>query len=301
MIQSNKIISYSYYKIIKEKQEPSPSNKGILYIISTPIGNLSDITLRAIDILSSVDCIACEDTRHSKKILHGLASSAKIISYHKFNEKKRIKELIKLLKEGKKIALICNAGTPAISDPGELLIKKAIEEKIQIDYIPGANSILPALILSGFPTNPFVFAGFIPSKKSERAEFLARFKYFSGTIIFFEAPHRLITSLNEIATIFENPNICIAKELTKKHQEIMRGDVNSLIQKLQGSKIKGEYVLIINNNFIKEEKSKLTPAKANLKKEYEKLIKSGISRKEAIKLLAAVFDMPKREIYKKIL
>jgi len=303
MKPSEKIFSYLNYKIIKTEKESAEAaiegNAGILYVISTPIGNLGDMTLRAIEVLSNVDIIACEDTRHSYKLLKGLKSFGKIVSYHKFNEKKRTPELIKLLKEGRNIAIISNAGSPCISDPGLILIQRAIEEGIKIDYVPGANSILPALVLSGFPTSPFMFGGFIPSKEKERNKILFRFKNFCGTIIFFESPHRLKKSLMAIYDLFENPEICIAKELTKLHQQILRGKADYLLEKIQDLKYKGEYIIIINNSHHKN----LAEAQIeiDLRKEYEELLQKGFSRKEAIKLLAEIFACSKREIYRKII
>lgn len=221
------------------------SQAGKLYLVSTPIGNLEDITLRALRILKEVDLIAAEDTRHTSNLLKHYQISKPLISYHDFNKEKRAPELIDLLKQGKSLAIVSDAGTPGISDPCYLLVKLAIQDNIEIVPIPGATAFVSALIVSGLPTDRFVFEGFLPSKEGRKKRRLEELANDKRTIILYESPHRLVKSLDHIKDILGDRNIVLARELTKKFEEIKRGKISQLIEFFSHSKIKGEIVVLV--------------------------------------------------------
>ena len=210
---------------------------GVLYIVATPIGNLDDITLRAINILKEVDLIAAEDTRHSLKLLNHLEISKPLISYHRHNETIKTDILIKELKSGKNIALISDAGTPGISDPGEEVVRKCIEENIKIVPIPGACAMVNALICSGIDTKEFTFLGFLPLNKKNRNIKLEEIKNSNKTLILYEAPHKIKATLNDLKEILGDREIVLAREITKIHEEFIRGNINDLIEKTELTKI----------------------------------------------------------------
>jgi len=269
--------------------------KGILYIIATPIGNLEDITLRAIRILKEVDLIAAEDTRHTLKLLNHLEISKPLISYHRHNEEIRTEELIKELKTGKNIGLVSDAGTPGICDPGEEIIKKCIEESIKIVPIPGACAMINALITSGISTKEFIFLGFLPLNKKSRKEKLEEIKNANKTIILYEAPHKLKSTLNDLSLILEDRSVVLARELTKIHEEYIRGTVKELMEKTDN--LKGEMILIIekNNKDNKEELNSLN--NLTLEEHYNFYEKNGLNKKEIIKKIAKDRNVSKNEIY----
>lgn len=269
--------------------------KGILYIIATPIGNLEDITLRAIRILKEVDLIAAEDTRHTLKLLNHLEISKPLISYHRHNEEIRTEELIKELKTGKNIGLVSDAGTPGICDPGEEIIKKCIEESIKVVPIPGACAMINALITSGISTKEFVFLGFLPLNKKSRKEKLEEIKNANKTIILYEAPHKLKSTLNDLSLILEDRSVVLARELTKIHEEYIRGTVKELMEKTDN--LKGEMILIIekNNKDNKEELNSLN--NLTLEEHYNFYEKNGLNKKEIIKKIAKDRNVSKNEIY----
>lgn len=269
--------------------------KGILYIIATPIGNLEDITLRAIRILKEVDLIAAEDTRHTLKLLNHLEISKPLISYHRHNEEIRTEELIKELKTGKNIGLVSDAGTPGICDPGEEIIKKCIEESIKVAPIPGACAMINALITSGISTKEFTFLGFLPLNKKSRKEKLEEIKNANKTIILYEAPHKLKSTLNDLSLILEDRSVVLARELTKIHEEYIRGTVKELMEKTDN--LKGEMILIIekNNKDNKEELNSLN--NLTLEEHYNFYEKNGLNKKEIIKKIAKDRNVSKNEIY----
>ena len=269
--------------------------KGILYIIATPIGNLEDITLRAIRILKEVDLIAAEDTRHTLKLLNHLEISKPLISYHRHNEETRTEELIKELKTGKNIGLVSDAGTPGICDPGEEIIKKCIEESIKVVPIPGACAMINALITSGISTKEFIFLGFLPLNKKSRKEKLEEIKNANKTIILYEAPHKLKSTLNDLSLILEDRSVVLARELTKIHEEYIRGTVKELMEKTDN--LKGEMILIIekNNKDNKEELNSLN--NLTLEEHYNFYEKNGLNKKEIIKKIAKDRNVSKNEIY----
>jgi 16S rRNA (cytidine1402-2'-O)-methyltransferase len=225
---------------------------GIFYIVATPIGNLDDISLRAVKVLQSVDVILCEDTRRTGLLLQNLniEKKPKLVSYYEQNEAQKIPEAISALKDGLNIALVSDAGTPLISDPGFKLVRECIREKIKIESIPGASSVTTALTLSGLPTDKFLFLGFLPRKPGHRAKRLRalsnELKTMSATIIMFEAPHKILITFEEIKNEFGDIEIVICRELTKIHEEVLRGKISDLITHFSKSKAKGELVILFH-------------------------------------------------------
>lgn len=269
-------------------------SKGILYIVATPIGNLEDITLRAIRILKEVDLIAAEDTRHTLKLLNHLGISKPMISYHRHNEEVRVEYLLKELKDGKNIALVSDAGTPGICDPGEEIIKKCIEEYINIIPIPGACAMINGLIASGIDTNEFTFLGFLPLNKKLRKNKLEEIEKSNKTIIIYEAPHKIKNTLNDLESILDNRKIVLAREITKIHEEYIRGTVREILK--NADNIKGEMIIIIEKN--KKETNKENELnKFTLEEHYSFYDKQGIDKKEIIKKIAKDRKVNKNEIY----
>ncbi|MGB0430063.1 MAG: 16S rRNA (cytidine(1402)-2'-O)-methyltransferase [Bacteroidia bacterium] len=216
-----------------------------LYLIPTPIGNMGDITLRALEILKKADKILAEDTRHSKKLLDHYEVSTPLQSFHMHNEHKKLDEIIGELQVGKKLALISDAGTPGISDPGFLLARACIQNQIEFEVLPGATSFVPALIQSGMPAHSFVFEGFLPVKKGRKTAF-ERLRGEYRTIILFESPHKLLRTLNDINQYWGNRNISVSRELTKKFEQTVRGQVLEVINHFSSNPPKGEFVLVVN-------------------------------------------------------
>lgn len=269
--------------------------KGNLYIIATPIGNLEDITLRAIRILKEVDFIAAEDTRHTLKLLNHLEISKPLVSYHRHNEEIRTEELIKELKTGKNIGLVSDAGTPGICDPGEEIIKKCIEESIKVVPIPGACAMINALITSGISTKEFIFLGFLPLNKKSRKEKLEEIKNANKTIILYEAPHKLKNTLNDLSDILQSREVVLARELTKIHEEYIRGTVKELMEKTDN--LKGEMILIIEKNNKDNEEELNSLNNLTLEEHYNFYEKRGLNKKEIIKKIAKDRNVSKNEIY----
>ena len=277
-------------------KEINQKEAGTLYIVATPIGNLEDITLRAINVLKNVDLIAAEDTRHTLKLLNHLEISKPLISYHRHNEDVKTDILIKELKQGKQIALVSDAGTPGICDPGEEVIKKCIEEEIKIVPIPGACAMINALICSGLDTKEFLFMGFLPLNKKNRKEKLKEIKNETKTIILYEAPHKLEATLKDLKEILENRKIVLARELTKIHEEYIRENLDILIEKAKD--IKGEMVLIIEGAKKKEDNHLMD---LSLEEHYTYYEKQGLSKKDIIKQIAKDRNVNKNEIYQKFI
>lgn len=274
------------------------SNYGILYIVATPIGNLEDITLRAMHVLEEVDLIAAEDTRHTLKLLNHFQISKPLISYHRHNEEVKSDILIEKLKDGQVIALVSDAGTPGICDPGEEIIKKCIEENIKIVPIPGACAMINSLICSGINTKEFIFLGFLPLNKKLRRQKLKEIQNSNKTIIIYEAPHKLKTTLMDLKEILDNRDIVLAKEITKIHEQFIRGNIQEIIQQLDEN-VKGEYVLIIEgnlqNNLLEEIEFE------SLEEHYKFYEEQGFDKKEIIKRIAKDKNVSKNDIYQKFI
>ncbi len=270
---------------------------GILYLVATPIGNLEDITFRAIKILEEVDLIAAEDTRQTLKLLNHYKINKTLISYHRHNEDIKVDGLIKDLKEGKNIALVSDAGTPVISDPGEVIVKNAIKENIKIIPIPGACALINALITSGLDTREFSFYGFLPINKKLRKDKLEEIKKENKTIILYEAPHKLNNTLVDLEKIIEDRQVVIARELTKIHEEFIRGTVKEIMEKYPEPR--GEHIILIQGSSIKakDEESEMLN-NMTIKEHYNYYEKQGLTKNEIIKKIAKDRKVNKNEIYK---
>jgi len=275
-----------------KKQEPE---SGFLYIVGTPIGNLNDLSNRAINILTNVSLIACEDTRQTKKILNKFNFKNNIISFNQHNSFQKIPKLINELKEGKSLALVSDAGMPSICDPGEDLIKEARNNKLNIICIPGPCAAITALVSSGFPSSKFIFEGFLPKKKTEREKILLEISNNEKTTILFESPRRLKKLLNELKEICgDDREIQIFRELTKKFEEQIGNNINEVIEFLDGKDILGEITIVING-FSKNKDLEFD--KSYLKRELHDLIDAGLTLSAASKYLAKKKNLKKSTIY----
>ena len=273
--------------MIQKSYDNTPS----LYIVPTPIGNMEDITIRALNVLKQVDIIFAEDTRITKQLLNYHGINKRIISSHLYNENQNTDKEIKLLKEGKNIALVSDRGTPLISDPGYILVKEAIKNNFNVIALPGPTALIPAIIMSGLGDGPFTFYGFLSNKESKRKKELESIKEKKETIIFYEAPHRIAKTLNNVKEILGNRKASIIREISKKHEEVIRGNVTDLIEKTLT--IKGEIVLIIEGNKEKKDFSNLS-----IIDHINIYLKEGKNSKEAIKLVAKDRSISKNEVYK---
>ena len=271
---------------------------GTLYLCATPIGNLSDVSSRLIQTLESVDMIACEDTRRTLQLLNHFDIHKPLTSYHEHNKKEKGEYLTSLLLEGKNIALVSDAGSPAISDPGEDLVKLCIEKDIPVTSVPGPVAFVTALILSGLPTARFSFEGFLSVNKRHRKEHLDSLKNDRHTLIFYEAPHKLKNTLSDMHAAFGGDRkIAIARELTKLHEEVMRTTIDGAISYYEENAPRGEYVLVIDGASEEANNEEVWWESLSIEEHIDKYIADGIDKKEAIKLCATDRDMPKREVY----
>ncbi len=266
---------------------------GTLYLVATPIGNLEDITFRAVRVMKEADLIACEDTRHTRLLLERHGIRVPMRSYHEHNEAARAEELLGELLQGRKVALVSDAGMPLVSDPGYRLVAKAVANGIRIEPVPGPCAMVAALAASGMPTDQFHFAGFLPAKPAQRRKILGRLKDEEATLVFYEAPHRVLAALEDIEAVLGVRPIVLAREMTKLHEEFLRGTPAELEQALQSRPaIKGEITLVVQG---------ARPAGADdapLPEAVEALISGGMPRMEAIKSVARARGLPKREVYK---
>lgn len=267
-------------------------NKSVLYLVATPIGNLSDITFRALEILKTVDKIYAEDTRNSIVLLKHFEINNKLESYHEFNQDLKTDVIINELKSGMNIAIISDAGLPVISDPGYKIVVEAIKNEIPVSTIPGASAGISALIASGLAPMPYTFYGFLDSKKTKRISQLNELKFINHTLIFYEAPHRINETLNDIVEVFGDRYCVLARELTKTYEEYLR-DKASELAKIEG--LKGEMVLMVEG--YKEE----TKAVENPCERIDELISLGYKPNEAIKEVSKLFNVDRKELYKEYL
>jgi len=270
---------------------------GTLYLVATPIGNLQDISPRALQTLQDAHLIACEDTRHTGKLLKFYGIKNKLLSYHEHNEHERAGELIKLLQDGKNIAVVSDAGTPGICDPAFRIVQKAHEIGAKVISIPGAAAFVNALVVSGLPTDSHFFGGFLPAKKNERVTRLKEVKEIPATLVFYETPHRLGRSLGDCLEVLGNRKIAIARELTKLHEEIICGDLQELSEKFAGQDVKGEIVLVIDRAEIPGGKDKGQTPK-DLVSRVRELENEGLDRKAALKKAAKEFGLTRSEAYR---
>lgn len=266
--------------------------KGTLYIVSTPIGNLEDVTLRALRVLKEADIIAAEDTRHSLKFLNHFGIKKPLISYWGEKEKVRAEETLQMLNDGRSVALISDAGTPGISDPGTLLIRKAIEEGIIVVPVPGPSAAITALSLSGFSTEEFTFIGFLPVKQMQRRKMLERLSLEHRTLVFYEAPHRILDSISDFADIMGERKAVVIKELTKFYEEVLRGTLPDVLERLERSTIAGEYVIVLEGRPEAE-----TLSMDDALAEVRQLMRKGLGRKDAVKRIAGAYGLSRKALY----
>ena len=272
--------------------------KGKLYIVGTPIGNLSDITLRAIDTLKDVDVILAEDTRQTLKLLNHLNIEKHLISYHRHNEDVKITKVIEFLDMGKNLALVSDAGMPVISDPGQNLVKYLVENNYEIEVIPGVTALATAIVGSGLDSTRFTFEGFLSVNKKQRKKRLEELKFEERTMIFYEAPHKILATLKDMYEYFGNRNICVARELTKIHEEYIHTTIADKIKDIEENSIRGEIVLVvegINKEGVEKKESKESQ---DLKELVSIYIKQGMDKKDAIKKVAKENNISKNKLYK---
>ena len=269
---------------------------GTLYIVATPIGNLEDITLRAIRVLKDVALIAAEDTRHTKHLLDRYKIETPLTSYHDHNKEEKAPVLVAQMLEGKSVALVSDAGTPGISDPGYFLINLAVDQKVTVVPIPGATAAIAALSISGLPTDSFVFEGFLPAKRMARLNRLRELKADERTIIFYEAPHKIIRTVEDMREVFGERRAVMTRELTKMHEETVRGTLSDILKRLYAGSIKGEFTIIVHGSSAEPQQDIDTA-------EYLKnlMIHRGLSKKEAISVAAAELGIPKKNVYRESL
>jgi len=274
-----------------------PCMAGTLFLVATPIGNLGDITYRAVRILTSVNAIACEDTRHTRKLLDHYSISTPLISLHEHNEADRSRQLVTRLCCGESIALVSDAGTPLVSDPGYRLVSLAVSASIPVVPVPGPSALLAALSASGLPTDEFHFLGFLAAKASQRRKQLESIREEAGTVIFYEAPHRMLDSLADVESILGPARpVVLAREVTKVHEEFLRGPVSSVLRQLSARPtVKGEFTLVIGRA-PEAEMEQASPGV--LRAQVEALIQSGSARMDAIKQVAHEHRLGKREVYR---
>ncbi len=269
---------------------------GTLYLVATPIGNLQDMTFRAVETLKTVDLIACEDTRHTRKLLTHFGISKRLLSYHEHNETARADELGAMLADGKSVAVVSDAGTPAICDPSFRVVQKAIEIGAEIISIPGAVAFVNALVVSGLPTDSVFFGGFLPSKKGERLSRLREVENIPATLCFYESPHRLAKSLADCLEVLGDRTIAVARELTKLHEEIIRGSLAELTA--QNLQLKGEIVLIINRL---TEHQIVSQTNQTIAERVAELEAENLDRKAALKFAAKEFGVSRSEAYRSLI
>jgi len=272
---------------------------GTLYLVATPIGNLADITHRAIQILKDVDLIACEDTRHTKKLLQHFGINTKTVSYHEHNEKIRSRELIAQLTDGRNVAIVSDAGTPTISDPGFRLVNAAVENDIKVVPVPGASALITALTASGLPTDEFFFAGFLPSRPTARQTRLRELSSIPGTLIFYEAPHRLAASLKDAREVLGERHVVIARELTKLHEEIRRGSLSELATHYaKNENPRGEFVVLIDRTVLDKDEVLTTRSISSLVSDFEG---QGLDHRAALKKAARELGISRAQAYRQLL
>jgi 16S rRNA (cytidine1402-2'-O)-methyltransferase len=272
-------------------------NPGTLFIVATPIGNLEDITLRAIRVLKEADLIAAEDTRHTQKLLNKYDIHNPLTSYHDHNKEEKAPVLIAKMLEGKNVALVSDAGTPGISDPGYFLINLAVDQKVPVVPIPGATAAIAALSISGLPTDSFVFEGFLPGRHAGRLKRLQELKQEKRTLVLYEAPHRIHQTIDDMMTVLGDRKAVVTRELTKVHEEAVRGTLSEIRDHLAKGTTKGEFTIIVHGAEKHPAQATIDPAEylRNL------ILHQGLSKKDAVAVAAKDLGLPKKDVYKESL
>ncbi len=281
--------------------EPSPNGpSGCLYLVATPIGNLEDITLRALRILKEADQIACEDTRHTQKLLHHYGIARPLVSYHEHNEMTRAPELVLAMEQGAQIALVSDAGMPLVSDPGYRLVALALRHRLPVVPVPGPSALLAALSASGLPNEEFLFAGFLPARSGERKRALERLRIEDRTIILYEAPHRIEDAVADALEVLGDRPACLAREVTKLHEEFRRGTLSEIAASLSGKPARGEITLLIGPVPAEQRAAQRDTSQSLAERVDELIHQAKLDRKEALKLAAKERGLTKRAAYSEL-
>ena len=285
-----------YFRGVAHRARIGPM-QGTLYLVATPIGNLADITYRAIEILREVHLIACEDTRHTQKLLQHYGIKTKTLSYHEHNEKQRAKELVDKLNDGFDVAIVSDAGTPAISDPGFRVVQLAIAANVRVVPVPGPSALIAALTASGLSTNEFFFAGFLPSGAGARREKIRELSSLRVTLVLYEAPHRLPFLLQDALEFFDNRQAVVARELTKLHEEIRRGSLSELVKLFSSEeKARGEFVVLIDGQPV----ANVVSSSESVGDLVDRLESEGLDRRSALKKAAREMGLSRAEAYRRL-
>ncbi len=274
-----------------ERIKSFSSTKAIVYLVATPIGNLKEFSPRALEVLSNVDFIASEDTRNTASLLSHFDIKNKLISYHEHNESQISLKLLEYLREGKSLAIVSDAGYPLISDPGKTIVSKAIEEGFPVSVVNGSNAFIPALIASNLPANHFYFYGFLDARSSKRKAELVALKQIKDTLIFYEAPHRIIDTLKDLLEVLGPRQFSLAREITKMHEEYIRGTLDEALE-LDPNTLKGEMVIVVAGN-----KEELVISDEKIIKILKQELKNGLTKKEAIQEIASKLNIKKNYVY----
>ncbi|MGD9562690.1 MAG: 16S rRNA (cytidine(1402)-2'-O)-methyltransferase [Pyrinomonadaceae bacterium] len=269
---------------------------GTLYLVATPIGNLADMSFRAVETLKNVALIACEDTRHTRKLLNHFEITNKLISYHDHNERERAEEIIGLAEQGGSVAVVSDAGTPGINDPGYVIVRRAIEAGLRVIPVPGASAFVSAVTVSGLPTDSIFFGGFLPSRSGERRRRLEEVGSIPATLVFYESPHRVARSLADCFEVLGGRRAAVVRELTKVHEEVVRGTLDEMAEHFSDTTAKGEFVLVIDRP---REGSRPTPSRSVAERVRE-LEDSGMAPKAALKAAAKEFGISRSEAYRRL-
>jgi 16S rRNA (cytidine1402-2'-O)-methyltransferase len=279
--------------------------EGTLYVVGTPIGNLDDLSPRAVEAFASSDLVACEDTRRTRILLTRYGLSTRMISYHAFNEKRRLRELLEALGRGRRVALVSDGGTPGVSDPGALLVRAAREAGHRVVPVPGPSALTALVSASGFPPGPFTFIGFLPHRKGARRRALQALANESRPLLFFESPRRLVPMLADALEILGDRDACLGREMTKLHEEILAGTIRTLLETFEGREVRGEIALMLSAAS-RVPSATGTPASDNPAPEspavrVRRLIEAGVDRKEALRRVARETGVSRRDLYRKVL
>lgn len=276
-----------------KRQKSFAFDQPSLYLVATPIGNLDEFTPRAVEVLKQVDVIAAEDTRNTMKLLTHFDIHTRLIAHHQHNEQASAKGLLEMLEDGKSIAIVSDAGYPLVSDPGQTITQLAIEAGFPVIPVSGANAMLNALVASGLPAQPFLFYGFLKAQEKERTKELLDLKYYPQTLIFYEAPHRIHKTLETMLTILGNRHICLARELTKRYEEFIRGTIAEVLEICE--ELKGEMVIVVEGSKEEKEPQQDMPS---IQDQINHYVSGGLSSKEAIKKVAKERGLSKNDLYK---
>jgi 16S rRNA (cytidine1402-2'-O)-methyltransferase len=279
-----------------------PETKGTLYLVATPIGNLEDVTRRALRVLAEADVVACEDTRHTRQLLEHFGVRARTISYHEHNERGRAEELARMLEEGADVALVSDAGTPGINDPGYRLVRACVERGLRVVPVPGPTAFVAALTASGLPTDEFYFGGFLPARTHARRQRLEAVRDLNATLIFYETPHRIAQALADAREVLGEREAAVARELTKLHEEVLRGRLSELAALFDGGdSARGEMVLVIDREVIKEEGDDAgSPSPPSVAERVAALEAEGLDPRAALKRAARDLGLSRDEAYRRL-